>query len=103
LWVNNLPLQSNQSGMEFLPSATTPRNRNSKMYGHKGLCKNWRFQQLLVGSDCTRIGRVVDLYAAINAFTDVLFAVIPIPMIWTLKINFRTKISLIGILSLGFL
>ncbi|PMD41136.1 hypothetical protein L207DRAFT_403932, partial [Hyaloscypha variabilis F] len=41
--------------------------------------------------------------SSINAFTDVLFAVLPVPMIWTLKINTRTKISLIGILSLGFL
>lgn len=42
-------------------------------------------------------------FTAINALTDVLFAVLPVPMIWTLKINTRTKISLIGILSLGFL
>ncbi|ORY11144.1 hypothetical protein BCR34DRAFT_514285 [Clohesyomyces aquaticus] len=38
----------------------------------------------------------------INIITDVLFAVLPVPMIWTLQVNMRTKISLIFILSLGF-
>jgi hypothetical protein len=34
--------------------------------------------------------------------TDVLFATIPIPLIWKLQLNARTKISLIVILSLGW-
>jgi hypothetical protein len=34
--------------------------------------------------------------------TDVLFATIPIPLIWKLQLNTRTKISLIAILSLGW-
>ncbi|KAE8453535.1 hypothetical protein EG329_010396 [Mollisiaceae sp. DMI_Dod_QoI] len=39
---------------------------------------------------------------AINAFTDFAFAFLPLPIIIPLKINLRTKISLICILSLGY-
>ncbi|KUJ23165.1 uncharacterized protein LY89DRAFT_169714 [Mollisia scopiformis] len=39
---------------------------------------------------------------AINAFTDLAFALLPLPIIIPLKINLRTKISLICILSLGY-
>lgn len=53
--------------------------------------------------DINVFGKIGVFNSSINAFTDVLFAALPIPMIWTLKINFRTKTSLIGILSLGFL
>jgi hypothetical protein len=35
-------------------------------------------------------------------FTDVLLATLPIPIIWNLQINRRQKISLIGVLSLGY-
>ena len=34
--------------------------------------------------------------------TDVLFATLPIPLIWQLQLNLRTKISLILVLSLGW-
>lgn len=37
-----------------------------------------------------------------NIVTDILFATLPIPLVWKLKINIRTKISLIVILSLGW-
>lgn len=37
-----------------------------------------------------------------NIITDVLFATLPIPLIWKLQINMRTKISLIAVLSLGW-
>ncbi|KFY07700.1 hypothetical protein V492_06903 [Pseudogymnoascus sp. VKM F-4246] len=40
---------------------------------------------------------------AVNIATDVAFAVLPIPVIWKLSVNIRTKISLIFILSLGFM
>ncbi|KAH8601175.1 hypothetical protein B0O99DRAFT_468240, partial [Bisporella sp. PMI_857] len=39
---------------------------------------------------------------AINIFTDFLFATMPIPVILSLQINTRTKISLVCILSLGY-
>ncbi|KAN0119617.1 hypothetical protein V8E51_001825 [Hyaloscypha variabilis] len=40
---------------------------------------------------------------AINIFTDFVFASLPIPVIIPLQINLRTKLSLIFILSLGYL
>ena len=40
---------------------------------------------------------------AINIFTDVLFASLPIPIILTLQVNVRTKATLIAILSIGYL
>jgi len=39
---------------------------------------------------------------AVNIATDLLFAILPIPMVWKLQVNIRTKIGLIIILSLGF-
>lgn len=40
--------------------------------------------------------------SSFNIVTDVLFATIPIPLIWQLQLNVRTKISLIAVLSLGW-
>ncbi|KAE8443717.1 hypothetical protein EG329_001397 [Mollisiaceae sp. DMI_Dod_QoI] len=40
--------------------------------------------------------------SCVNIVTDVLFATLPIPMVWNLQVNLRTKLSLIAILSLGF-
>jgi hypothetical protein len=42
------------------------------------------------------------LILAFNIITDVLFATLPIPLIWQLQLNIRTKISLIAVLSLGW-
>ncbi|KIW43898.1 uncharacterized protein PV06_04949 [Exophiala oligosperma] len=39
--------------------------------------------------------------SSINIATDVLFALLPIPIVWNLQTNMRTKITLIFILSLG--
>lgn len=39
---------------------------------------------------------------AFNIFTDVLFATIPIPIIWILKMSRKVRLYLIGILSLGY-
>jgi hypothetical protein len=39
---------------------------------------------------------------AFNIFTDVAFATLPVPVIWTLKMPFRTRTYLIGVLSLGY-
>jgi len=39
---------------------------------------------------------------SVNIFTDFVFATLPIPMILTLQVNMRTKISLVCILSLGY-
>ncbi|KAL7619805.1 hypothetical protein AAE478_010350 [Parahypoxylon ruwenzoriense] len=39
--------------------------------------------------------------STINIVTDVFFALLPIPMLWNVKINARTKASLICVLGLG--
>jgi hypothetical protein len=41
--------------------------------------------------------------SVINILTDILFASLPIPMVWTLQVNIRTKLTLLAILSLGYL
>lgn len=40
--------------------------------------------------------------SSINAATDLLFAILPIPVIWKLQVNKRTKVTLAMILSLGY-
>ncbi|KAF2263578.1 hypothetical protein CC78DRAFT_568907 [Lojkania enalia] len=40
--------------------------------------------------------------SSFNIITDVLFATLPIPLIWQLQLTQRTKISLIAVLSLGW-
>ncbi|KAF2111020.1 hypothetical protein BDV96DRAFT_500396 [Lophiotrema nucula] len=40
--------------------------------------------------------------SSFNIITDVLFATLPIPLIWKLQLNVRTKVSLIAVLSLGW-
>lgn len=39
--------------------------------------------------------------SSINIATDLLFALIPIPMVWKLQVNMQTRIGLAIILSLG--
>ncbi|KAG9778586.1 hypothetical protein KCU88_g4257, partial [Aureobasidium melanogenum] len=39
--------------------------------------------------------------SSINIATDVLFALLPVPIVWKLQTNIRTKITLVGILGLG--
>ncbi|OAP64509.1 hypothetical protein AYL99_00481 [Fonsecaea erecta] len=39
--------------------------------------------------------------SSINIATDVLFALLPIPVVWTLQANLRTKLTLCFVLSLG--
>lgn len=38
-----------------------------------------------------------------NIITDLILSLIPVPLVWGLQVNTRTKISLMLILSLGFL
>ncbi|EUC29315.1 hypothetical protein COCCADRAFT_106862 [Bipolaris zeicola 26-R-13] len=40
---------------------------------------------------------------ALNIFTDVCFATLPIPIIWSLQMSRTTRINLIGVLSLGYI
>lgn len=64
------------------------------------------FRDIGLWNSCTLaqrsvVGTLTDL--AINIITDVLFACMPIPLIWKLQMNTRTKITLICVLGLGFL
>ncbi|KAH8808753.1 phosphatidylserine decarboxylase [Xylogone sp. PMI_703] len=40
--------------------------------------------------------------SCVNIVTDVVFALLPVPIVWNLQVNLRTRITLIGILGLGF-
>lgn len=40
---------------------------------------------------------------AFNIFTDVLFATIPIPIVWKLQMKARVRLYLIGVFSLGYM
>ncbi|KAF2186463.1 hypothetical protein K469DRAFT_630246 [Zopfia rhizophila CBS 207.26] len=40
--------------------------------------------------------------SSFNIITDFLFATLPVPLIWKLQLNLRTKISLVAVLSLGY-
>ncbi|XPS72488.1 hypothetical protein M3J09_004653 [Ascochyta lentis] len=46
-------------------------------------------------------GRIGMFNSVINILTDFLLALLPVPLIWQLQLNLRTKISLILVLSLG--
>jgi len=39
----------------------------------------------------------------VNIVTDIILAVLPVPVVWNLQLNKRTKATLIVILGLGFL
>ncbi|ORY07133.1 hypothetical protein BCR34DRAFT_489621, partial [Clohesyomyces aquaticus] len=55
---------------------------------------------IIGGDSIHRIKRPT--YTAVNIALDVLFATLPIPIIWTLRAGMRTRVSLIMILGLGF-
>lgn len=40
---------------------------------------------------------------AFNVFTDVMFASVPVPMLWSLQTKLKVRLYLIGIFSLGYL
>ncbi|KAF3809692.1 hypothetical protein GCG54_00005233 [Colletotrichum gloeosporioides] len=39
--------------------------------------------------------------SGVSVFTDLLFALLPIPMLWTVQLNWKVKSAVIGVLSLG--
>ena len=41
--------------------------------------------------------------SVVNIVTDVFFAALPVPMLWNVQINARTKASLVAIMGLGVL
>ena len=66
--------------------------------------EHWRLELKYVTShDSSTQLMVTDFESAFNLFSDLLLAVLPVPMIWKLQTNVRTRISLCIILSLGLL
>ncbi|KAJ4990325.1 integral membrane family protein [Stagonosporopsis vannaccii] len=51
--------------------------------------------------DATIFKNVGVFNSSVNIATDLLFALIPIPMVWKLQVNLRTRIGLAIVLSLG--
>jgi hypothetical protein len=45
---------------------------------------------------------LANISTAFNIFTDVCFATLPIPIVWNLQMSSRLRISLIAVLSLGY-
>ncbi|KNG83906.1 hypothetical protein ANOM_008131 [Aspergillus nomiae NRRL 13137] len=45
---------------------------------------------------------LINTLTAFNIFTDVLFATIPIPIVWNLRMKRRVRMYLIGVFSLGY-
>ncbi|KAK4117814.1 hypothetical protein N656DRAFT_62873 [Canariomyces notabilis] len=63
---------------------------------------NWDYSQ---ATGCYSIDLFVKfgtINTAFNIFTDVLFAVFPVPIIWTLQMKRKLRIYLVGIMSLGY-
>lgn len=46
---------------------------------------------------------VAFLNSSIAVLTDVIFALLPVPMLWNVQMNWRVKTAVAGILSLGVL
>lgn len=63
----------------------------------------WALQQQCVPFLTSNILFELTHRLVVNIVTDVTFAALPIPIVWNLQINGRTRASLITILSLGFL
>ncbi|RMZ75160.1 hypothetical protein DV737_g5426, partial [Chaetothyriales sp. CBS 132003] len=66
---------------------------------------NWDFTLRTTGeAKCfsTKVFTAIGIFnSSINIATDVIFALLPIPIVWNLQTNLRTKLTLVFILSLG--
>lgn len=58
------------------------------------------------GGDCIAPSSLVVggmINSSLTVISDFVLAVLPIPMLWNVQMNWRVKASIIAILSLGFL
>lgn len=66
---------------------------------------NWNFALRATGeAKCFSNKTFTDIgifNSSVNIATDVLFAVLPVPIIWNLQVNLRTRLTLVFILGLG--
>ncbi|CAG8957344.1 hypothetical protein HYFRA_00010770 [Hymenoscyphus fraxineus] len=76
---------------------------NLFIFACRPITSNWDFS---VPAQCFDLGtfKAIGMFnsTVVNIFTDVLLACLPIPVVWTLQVNKRTKISLVVVLGLGF-
>ena len=49
------------------------------------------------------VGGSANRLTAVNIVTDIILAVLPVPLVWNLQLSKRAKTTLIVILGLGFL
>jgi hypothetical protein len=56
---------------------------------------------------CPPLGKAAvssaDKFTVVNIITDTTLAVLPVPLVWNLQLNMRTKATLTMVLGLGFL
>ncbi|USP79006.1 hypothetical protein yc1106_06280 [Curvularia clavata] len=85
----------------------TPMSAN---WTRRGVCYSQKmFVAFALTNTCNSPSPKTTLYAvrshatALNIFTDVCFATLPIPIIWSLQMSRMTRINLIGVLSLGYM
>ncbi|RDW92530.1 hypothetical protein BP5796_01924 [Coleophoma crateriformis] len=65
---------------------------------------SWKFE-LAATAHCypkTTFTKIGLFNSCVNIITDVVFAIIPIPILWGLQINIRTRLTLTAILGLGY-
>ncbi|KAH7041413.1 uncharacterized protein B0I36DRAFT_282345 [Microdochium trichocladiopsis] len=65
----------------------------------------WDLSLLQKGGRCNPQDWLVNVYyatTAVNIFTDWVTAFMPIPLLWNVKLNRNAKISVAGVLGLGF-
>ena len=79
------------------------RLRPPQVLFDKHFHRHWLVQQLCATPISPSNGTGTNDPAAINIATDIIFASLPIPMFYNIKVNKRTKASLMMILSLSYL
>jgi hypothetical protein len=56
---------------------------------------------LLPGAKCVNLTAELITFSSLNTVTDIIILILPIPMLWQLKIKMTQKLQLIGIFMLG--
>lgn len=68
------------------------------------LARTWDLT-LKEGPGCSPIANFVQwatINSALNIVTDIAFALMPVPVIWRIKLRRRVRLYLVGIISLGY-
>jgi hypothetical protein len=57
----------------------------------------------MAGAKCINDGRMMEIAAVLNTFSEIVIAVLPVLAVFRLRVDPRQRWSVIGLLSLGFL